>query len=74
MAFILKLDLDMVMKDHHTKNEISTSTTSKLSQNIRTDTHTRTHTHIHTRTQTIRKYYLYRIRGRQQLNASNQKN
>ena len=42
MALILKLDLDIVKKYHHTKNEVSVSTHSKgMTQ---TDTHTGTQT------------------------------
>ena len=58
MTLILKLDLDIVKIYHHTKNEVSMSTGSKVI--ARTDTHTDTQTH----TQTRRKHYLYRIRGR----------
>ena len=40
MTLILKLDLDMVKMYHHTKNEVSTSTGSKVI--AQTDTHTQT--------------------------------
>ena len=41
MTLILKLDLDIVKMYHHTKNEVSMSTASKVI--ARTETHTRTH-------------------------------
>ena len=43
MALILKLDLDIVKMYHHTKNEVSMSTASKVI--AWTDRHTHTHTH-----------------------------
>ena len=42
MTLILKLDLDIVKIDHHTKNEVSMSTGSKVI--ARTDIHTDRHT------------------------------
>ena len=50
MTLILKLDLDIVKIYHHTKNEVSMSTGSKVI--AQTDTHTDTHTHtdMHTHT------------------------
>ena len=49
MTLILKLDLDIVNKYHHTKNEVSMSTGSKvIAQTDRqTDKQTDTHTHTH---------------------------
>ena len=55
MTLILKLDLDMVKMYHHTKNEVSMSTGSKVipRTHTHTDTHTQTHTHnTHTHTHT----------------------
>ena len=54
MILILKLDLNMVMMYHHTKNEVSVSRHSKaIAQTDRqrdrqTDGQTHTHTHTHT--------------------------
>ena len=45
MTLILKLDLDMVMMYHHTKNEVSMSGHSKVI--AQTDTQTDRHTHTH---------------------------
>ena len=45
MTLILKLDLDMVMMYHHTKNEVSMSTGSKVTARTDENTHTDTHTH-----------------------------
>ena len=42
MTLILKHDLDIVKMYHHTKNEVSMSTGSKVI--ARTDRHTHTHT------------------------------
>ena len=42
MTSILKLDLDIVKMYHHTKNEVSMSTASKVI--AQTDTHTHTYT------------------------------
>ena len=51
MTLILNLDLDIVKMYHHTKNEVSMSTTSKViartDRQTDTDTHTLTHTHTH---------------------------
>ena len=41
MTLILKLDLDIVKMYHHTKNEVSMSTGSKVI--VQTDKHTHTH-------------------------------
>ena len=60
LTLILILDLDMVKMYHHTKNEVSMSTASKVI--ARTDTQTDRHTDTHT--QTPRKHYPYRTRGR----------
>ena len=46
MTLILKFDLDIVKMYHHTKNEVSMSTHSKVI--ARTDTPTDTHTQTHT--------------------------
>ena len=48
MTLILKLDLDIVKMYHHTKNEVSMSTGSKVI--ARTDRQTDRHTHTHTHT------------------------
>ena len=50
MTITLKHDLDILKMYHHTKNEVSMSTGSKvIAQTDRqTDTHTHTHTHTHT--------------------------
>ena len=45
MTLILKLDLDMVKMYHHTKNEVSMSTASKLT--AQTDRQTDSHIHTH---------------------------
>ena len=45
MTFTLKLDPDIVKMYHHTKNEVSMSTGSKVI--AWTDTQTDTHTHRH---------------------------
>ena len=50
MTLVLKLDLNMVKIYHHTKNEVSMSTYSKVV--ARTDRQTHTHTDIHTDRQT----------------------
>ena len=42
MTLILKLDLDMVKMYHHTKNEVSLSTGSKVIAQTDTDTQTDT--------------------------------
>ena len=44
MTLILKLDLDMVKMYHHTKNEVSMSTPSKVIAQTDRQTHTHTHT------------------------------
>ena len=62
MTLILQLDLDIVKMYHHTKNEVSMSTGSKVI--ARTDTQTDGQTDRKTHTHTLRKHYLYRIRGR----------
>ena len=54
MAFILKLDLDMVKMSHHAKNGVPTSRHSKVT--AQTDRQTDTHTHTHTDKQTHRQY------------------
>ena len=59
MTLILKLDLDIIKMYHHTKNEVSMSTGSKVIAQTDTQTHTHTHTHTHT-TKTLP----LRIRGR----------
>ena len=57
MTLILKFDLDMVKMYHHTKNEVSMSTGSKViaQTDAQTDTHTdtdrQTDTDTHTHTQ-----------------------
>ena len=57
MTLVLKLDLDVVKMSHHTKNEVSRSTHSKVIACTDTQTHrhtdrqTHTHTHTHTHTQ-----------------------
>ena len=43
MTLILKLDLDIVKMCHHTKNEVSMLTASKVI--AQTDRHTQTHRH-----------------------------
>ena len=73
MTLIFVLDLDMVKMYHHTKNEVSVSTASKViawtDRHRHTDTHTDVCTHTHTHrcthiyTQTLLKHYLYRIRA-----------
>ena len=45
ITLILKLDLDMVKMYHHTKNEVSMSTGSKVITQTDTDRHTHTHRH-----------------------------
>ena len=55
MTLILKLNLDMVKMYHHTKNEVSMSTGSKVI--VQTDTHT--HTHTHTDRQTDRQTHTH---------------
>ena len=45
MTLILKLDLDIVKMYHHTKNEVSMSTGSKVI--ARTEQHTHRHTRRH---------------------------
>ena len=45
MTLMLKLDLDMVKMYHHTKNEVSLSTHSKVIAPEQTDTQTLTHRH-----------------------------
>ena len=56
MTLILKLDLDIVKMYHHTKNEVSMSTASKVI--AQTDTHTQIDTqtdrHTHTHTDTMK--------------------
>ena len=48
MTLVLKLDLDMVKMYHHTKNEVSMSTTSRVI--AQTDAHTHSLTDTHTDT------------------------
>ena len=52
ITLVLKLDLDMVMMYHHTKNEVSTPRHSKVIARAdrQADTHTCTHTHTHAQT------------------------
>ena len=57
MTLILKLDLNVVKMYHHTQNEVSMSTASKVIAQTYTQTDRQTHTHIHTHAT------LYRIRG-----------
>ena len=52
MTLILKLDLDMVKMYHHTKNEVSVSTGSKVIAQTDRQTHIQTHTHRQTDTHT----------------------
>ena len=59
MTLILKLDLDMVKMYHHTKNEVSMSSHSK----VIAQTDRQTHAHTHTHTQSM-KTLPSRIRGR----------
>ena len=47
MTLVLKLDLDIVKMYHHTKNEVSMSTPSKVIAQTDTQTDTDTHTHRH---------------------------
>ena len=54
MILIVKLDVDIVKVAHHTKNEVSMSTHSKVVAQ----------TDRHSDTQTRRKHDLYRTRGR----------
>ena len=64
LTLILKLDLDIVQMYHHTNNEASVSTASKVIARTdkHTDRHTNTRTHnTHIHTYTLWKHYLYRI-------------
>ena len=49
-SLILKLDLDLVKMYHHTLNEVSMSTASKVTAQI--------DTHIHTRTDILQKHII----------------
>ena len=62
MILILKLDLQMVKMYHHTKNKVSVSNASKVVAQTDKQTHIEIDRRIHM--QTLRKHYLYRIRGR----------
>ena len=50
MTSTLELDLPMVKMYHHTKNEVSMSTASKVIAQTATHTHTHTHMLAHART------------------------
>ena len=55
MTLILKLDLDIVKMYHHTKNEVSMSTGSKvIAWTEQTQTHRQTHTQTDTHTDTTK--------------------
>ena len=50
LTLILKLYLDVVKMHHHTKNEVSMPTHSKVIARTDRQTHRQTHTHTHTHT------------------------
>ena len=56
VTLILKLVLDMVKMQHHTKNKVSRSTAPEViaQTDAQTDTHTHTHAHTHTHTHTTK--------------------
>ena len=60
MTLILKLDLDIVKMYYHTKNEVSTSTGSKVM--AQTDKHTHTQTDKHTHRDTTKTFPLPHMR------------
>ena len=53
MAFVLELDLDMVKMYHHTKNEVSVPTATKVITHTHTHTTHTTHTHTTHTTKTL---------------------